>query len=175
MHRYFEEPAVSLATILRAIRALGRRDHALLIVALMAGSGATLAQSEVPITAVQVQPSPAQAGEPVSVLFRPTAGAFGTSMVITRTGSVITLTHRIDFLAIGTPPPPADFVVAIGAFGPGRYTMVYAPTAPGGAAYPTQTLPFTVDANAVPAGDVPLWVLLASAALSLGVFALRRR
>lgn len=155
------------------------RELPVLVVAIIAVVLMTLplsarSQAVAPITATRIEPNPASAGAQVRAVFMPTPAAFGTAMTITRSGNTLTLTQEIDFLIIGTPPPPMPFEVTLGAFAPGRYTVIYAPTS-GGVPYAAQTLGFTVVPNAVPTTNPTALALFVVALLGFGALIQRKR
>ena len=99
-----------------------------------------------PLTNLRVLPSPVMAFEPVyAVLGFDGCGGWEPAyeVEVHVDGSIITFTHGVHTFC-GVSLPPRGVMFRIGAFPAGQYTLVYAPTGPGGVIYPPQTVSLAV-------------------------------
>ncbi len=126
-----------------------------------------------PFANLRVVPNPAAAGQPIAArLFGSGCATIPLAESITRQGDVVTLTHEVDEIC-GVPPPGGDRDFPIGAFPPGQYTLVYAPTSGFGLTYLAESVQFTVHPSAIPALSMSALTMLCLALLGLGIWRLR--
>ena len=129
-----------------------------------------------PLVHLRASPSPAMGFQPVrAVLLWDMCGRWTpeNDVNVQVDGTTITLTHEVvPEVCIGLPPPPMDVAFDIGAFPPGNYTLVYAPTSSWGAVYAPQTTSLVVlsPSVAVPGSSITALGFLFAAVL---IFALR--
>jgi hypothetical protein len=122
-----------------------------------------------PLSNPRIIPNPARAGEPVVVRFN-VAGCSGWlpgEEQVTVQGNVITLTHQVDWIC-GVPPPDYEYDFTLGAYQPGTYTVVYAPTSSTGEPYLPQSVQFGVFAVSIPSSSWWAASFLGLALLLLG-------
>lgn len=122
-----------------------------------------------PFTNLRVVPNPAPAGQPiVARLFSSGCATIPTTNTITIQDHVVTLTHETEEIC-GVPLPGADWDFPVGAFAPGQYTLVYAPTSGfSGNTYVTQSVQFVVVGRGIPASSIAALTILALALLGFG-------
>jgi hypothetical protein len=119
---------------------------------------------------LRVVPDPAPAGTAVVARVRREGCLSSGTLVVTRQGSTVNLTPAGGPIICGVAPPPTDVDFALGAFAPGRYTVVFD-------ASPPLIAGFSVVAStAVPVVSDPEVIAgLAVATLLLGAACVRRR
>lgn len=129
-----------------------------------------------PFTNLRVVPNPASAGQPIAArLFGSGCATIPVAQAISVQGNVVTLTHEVDEIC-GVPPPGGDWDFPIGAFPPGQYTLVYAPTSGfGGLTYLTETVQFAVLPAGIPAAASAALAILCISLFGIGVWQLRSR
>ncbi len=101
-------------------------------------------------------------------------GGWGDEQHVQIDGTVVTFTHQVnDMCGVGL--PPMEFAFELGAFPPGHYTLVYAPTDSSGEVVSSQTIGFVVlpSSRAVPASSITTLAVLAAFILMLALRARR--
>lgn len=119
---------------------------------------------------LRVVPNPAPAGSAVVARVRREGCLSSGTIVVTRQGSTVNLTPAGGPIICGVAPPPTDVDFALGAFAPGRYTVVFD-------ASPPLTAGFSVvSSTAVPVVSDPAVIAgLAFSILLVGAACVRRR
>jgi hypothetical protein len=155
---------------------------AFLLGALMLGLGL----SSLPVSAGGWTPTsaayaaPATPGQPATLILLPESGAVyyagpASPAPTVRSGSNVTVTANMGFLAIGLPPPPAPVRIPIAELPPGQYQLELR-LAEGSAQPLVVFLPLTVagGASSVPVDNRVLLVLFGLSLLAAGAAWLRR-
>jgi hypothetical protein len=107
-----------------------------------------------PVSSVSIEPATPAAGQLVRIVLQFESCAFPTpgTNSVTVSGSTITFSQLVVPPICGVPPPQPPVSFDLGAFQPGSYTLVYAPStgSQGFAWVPSTPLGFTVGAASIP-------------------------